>query len=250
MKIKMYFIFIAFMIPLFAITDADEVLYNVMNRLNNMDRYLIIEIEEINKKGNIKNKRMKYWAKWNDLSKKHFIKIQYEKPDNLFGVSYWVNYDKNGKENKWITMPFSGKLKNITNKKNINKGEFDLSELEIKIKDIDDYHNKIIDEDLVNGRATIVIVSKKNNSKGKVVLIKKIWVDKNNFFIHKVLYLNKKSKQIREIKLNKLVFIDKVPFLTQIFINDFKKKKMININFSDISLSHIKNDQIFIPMGK
>ena len=58
---------------------------------------------------------------------------------------------------------------------------------------IENHINSIIGYEIIKNRESIIIENKKVNKKGKVKLIKKIWIDKKDSFIHKVVYLNGKN---------------------------------------------------------
>ena len=50
MKLKISSIILLLFLPLYGSIEADKILYKVMNRFNNIDRSLVIEIKEIDKR--------------------------------------------------------------------------------------------------------------------------------------------------------------------------------------------------------
>ena len=224
--------------------EADEILYKTLQRFKGVDRCFTIEITEQKKNRNEKHKKFKSWTHWdeNHIKKERVLML---KPDRLKNVNFW-SHTSDGNVEKWMTLPKIGKLKKV--KGNFSKkDEFDFSELELKKENIINHFNSIVGEDNVNGRSTYIIENKKNNKKGEVKLIKKIWIDKNDFIIHKAVYINRKGKVIKEINLSELLIIDNYPILSKIDVKDFKKNKNISIRFSDIKFEKITTLDMFIP---
>ena len=59
-----------------------------------------------------------------------------------------------------------------------------------------------------------------------------------------------KGRVIKQILLRNPIVINNINLLSQIEINNFRKKININISLSDISFANIENINIFTPRGK
>ena len=230
--------------------EADEILTKVMNRLQGVDRSLVVKLFQEQKGKPTKEKVFHSWTHWNqDGEIRKMVKIQIEKPKDLSGTCYWMHEDLSENEKKWMTMPITGKLKDITNTP-IKKGEFNFSELEISKDDIENHSNRILGEELVNNRETVIVESIEYKSSGQIKLVKNIWIDKKDNFIHKAIFKNQKDRVIKQISLRNLEVINDIPVMTNIKIQNFRKKMNIQITFSDISFESIQDIEIFNPTAQ
>jgi len=247
MKITIFILLMIF--PLFS-NEADELLTLAMNRLKGIDQKMVVTLTQEQRGKPPKEQKFHSWTHWKSNNKVNkMVKILIEKPKELEGVSYWIQKDTLGVVKKWMTMPITGKLKDITGQPK-KKDEFDFSELEITRDDIDHNSNKILGKESVNNRETMIIESTAFLSSGEIDIVKKIWIDKKDYFIHKAVFQNRKGRVIKQILLSNPVVINNITLLSQIEINNFRKKININISLSDISFANIENINIFIPRGK
>ena len=143
--------------------DADNILLNVMNRLKGVDKTLFVELTQEQKGKPLKKQSFISWTHWDEIDKKKFVKILIKEPSDLAGVMYWSHLDSMKFEKKWMTMPITGKLKDITDIPP-NKDDFDFTELEVSQDDIVNHTNSIISEEILNNREIIIIESKKNDT--------------------------------------------------------------------------------------
>tara|TARA_Y100001968_G_scaffold196117_2_gene179945 strand:- start:1995 stop:2738 length:744 start_codon:yes stop_codon:yes gene_type:complete len=243
MIVKIYLVILVIFLNFSFGLEADEILYKTLERFKGIDRHFTIEIIE-QKNGKKKYKKFLSWTHWDmdNIKKERVLMI---KPDRLKNVNFW-SYSINGDIKKWMTMPKIGKLKEVRGNFS-KKDEFDFSELELKKENIENHLNSIIGSDIVNYRDTYIIENKKLNKKGEVRLIKKIWIDKKDYIIHKAVYINRKGKVIKEIYLSDLLMVNNYPILSTIQVVDFKKNKEVSILFSDISFDKIVDVDMFIP---
>ena len=242
MRLKIYFL-LFFVSYLYSI-EADDILYRTLNRFKGIDRHFTIEITEKKKNGKKTFKKFISWTHWSEdnIKKERVLML---KPDRLKNVNFWSHSSK-GNIKKWMTMPKIGKLKEVKGKFS-KKDEFDFSELELKKENIENHVNSIIGQGIVNNRDVYIIENIKNNKKGEIKLIKKIWIDKKDFIIHKAVYINRKGKIIKEIELSNLLFIDDYPILSKIKVKNYKKNKEIFISLSDITFDKLIDVDMFIP---
>ena len=243
MIVKIYLVILVFFLNFSFGSEADEILYKTLERFKGIDRHFTIEIIE-QKNGKKKYKKFLSWTHWDmdNIKKERVLMI---KPDRLKNVNFW-SYSINGDIKKWMTMPKIGKLKEVRGNFS-KKDEFDFSELELKKENIENHLNSIIGSDIVNYRDTYIIENKKLNKKGEVRLIKKIWIDKKDYIIHKAVYINTKGKVIKEIYLSDLLMVNNYPILSTIQVVDLKKNKEVSILFSNISFDKIVDVDMFIP---
>lgn len=219
---------------------ADEILTGISNHLNGRNRSMVID-SKIVKKGKIKKtQKIKvnlYWPENEDIKKITFI--DFLKPKQKLGVKYW-EYHRTDKVNKrWITMPVTGKLKDISNKK-IRKNDFDFSELQLTIKSISNHRNTIIDE-----TELLIIESISNINQQKKLL----YIDREFNFIQKVETFNKKNKITKTIECIEFQIIDNFKIASKVVMEDYKRKHTVNINIHNFKFHNFLDINIFQPKG-
>lgn len=239
-----------FLSNLAAVPSADDILLNVINRLAGIDRSMLIS-SDIYKKGKLNDHQvMKLSVYWPDNGKiEKMTNIIYEKPRKRAGVQFWEHVPLlENKPLRWITLPVTGKLKDITGK-NHKKSGFDISELQLNKKDIEDHSNKLIDQKKLNGYDVYIIESKKNKNNNRG-FTKILTIDKEHHFIWEVETKNKKGKLVKSIKCSDLQLINGIPVLTSIEVMMKKGKKKIKVKLSKIKFYPDFDLRIFQPLGK
>ena len=231
----------------FADETADQLLLKVANRLQGFDRSMIVESNVI-KKGKIKKSQefniSLHWPTNQSITK--MTLIEFIKPKRKSGVKYWEHiFSKENLVKKWITMPVTGKLKDIT-KKSPKTNDFDFSELQLTSKIISNHNNTIIQNDELQSKNLVVIEAISKNGRKKKLL----YVDNSLFLIQKVETFNKKNKMLKSITCDKFEMINKFKIATQISIDDFKKKHTVDIKIKNFQFTEFPDITIFNPRGK
>ena len=221
---------------------ADETLRRLSNHLYGLDRSMIVQ-SNIVKNGKIKeSQKVKISTCWPKKKKeKRLTLVEYLEPKRKIGVKIWeiIHWTK-PEGMKWMTMPLTGKLKDISNKKNI-KSKFDFSELYFSEEIILNYKNSILEN---SNNLIIESVSKNSNQK------KLIFINEKNRLIDKVEIYNNKNKLIKSILCEKFDNIDNNIFVSKIIIKDNKKKHEVVINITDFLIENFTDLSIFEPKGK
>ena len=232
-----------------SIPNADEILMKVINRLTGIDRSMQISSEFYKKDKLTEFQVLKIFVHWpvnGEVDKMTHIK--YEEPKKRKGVKFWEHSHKSvAKPFRWITLPVTGKLTDITDKKNRKKG-FDISELQLKKTDIENHTNKVIGSKVIEGREAYIIESlekkKKKNGNTKTLII-----DKEYFFIWEVITKNKNGKLIKSVSCRELKYINQIPILTEIDVNLKKGKKNIKVKLDQINFDPNFDSELFQPVG-
>ena len=166
--------------------------------------------------------------------------------DDLKDVKFWEHQYKNASPSKrWMTMPITGKLKDVTDKKP-NRNEFNLSELEITQEIINNYDNKILEESNLNDRAVIILESVQR-SKKKVS--KKLWIDKDEFFILKAEFYTKSGRKSKIINMGNFSVENEMTFPQSIHVEDLRKKITYKAKIENINLLPTFDINDFNPIG-
>jgi hypothetical protein len=196
----------------------------------------IVSTNSKDKKENRKFNLSVHWDMNNDRYKMIFIKENNGKKNCL---KAWTHHYKNHKVNKWILLPKSGKIKDVTGKKISEK--LDLSEVSVSL-DLLEKESEIKGKDVVNDIPCHLVEVIDNDE------IIKIWIDSIDFIIHKKEYYNKKSKLFKTVNFSMLVEEDGIKYYKEASIYNLKKKNKIDIIVQGISKKIFKDVEIFIPL--
>ena len=224
---------------------ASTILEKVMNRTEGLNHSFELHILKDQKGKPTKERKLKIWAYWpegKEHSRLSFVETL--APKNLSGVRFWEHRFKNGeKAKRWMTMPVTGKLKDVSDKKQ-NKNEFDFSELEITPEIIKEHNNSIIGNDIILDREVVVIESKKTTGKKSV---KKLWIDATDFFVLKAEFYTKSGRKSKSITMGKLSKIKDIIFPQEIVVDDIRKKTTYTVSIENIDLDIKINKADFHP---
>lgn len=240
-------IFIFSIVSLLDASVSEDILYRVLNRLEKIDHEYQVHYEERAKNKPIKIRFFStavHWPNSGDISKKVYLKML--KPKKMKEVQYWEHhFRETDKINKWMTMPVTGDLKDISNK-NKKSSSFDLSDIEITEELILTHDTEIVDQKSIESDSLIVIKCIKAKT-GSDLEHKMLWVNKKHFFVHKAEFYNNSGKLYKEIQCIDLYKDQDIVFPKEILIKDHKKKKEINIIISDVKFNSNFNLNIFKP---
>jgi hypothetical protein len=219
---------------------ADEILTKISNHLNGRNRSMIID-SKIVKKGEIKKtqeiKVNLFWPENEEVKKITFI--AFLKPKQKLGVKFWELHKQGEVNKRWVTMPVTGKLKDITHKK-IRKNDFDFSELQLTKESISNHENTIVDE-----TELIIIQSISNITQERKLL----YIDNEFNFIQKVETFNKKNKLTKTIECIEFQIIDNVKIASKVIMEDYRRKHTVNIIIHDFKFHNFLDISIFQPKG-
>jgi len=227
--------------------SANDVLEKVMNRTNGIDYSFQLSINKQQKGKPDKYKSLQislYWPPKGDLSRMSYVETL--APKNLIDVKFWEHRFKDASPSKrWMTMPITGKLKDVTDKKP-NKNEFNFSELEITPEIISNHDNKIIAQESLNGRDVIILESVQ---KSKKRVRKKLWIDASEFFILKAEFYTKSGRKSKTIDMGELSVKKEMTFPQSIHVEDLRKNIIYDVKIENINLSPTFNVNDFNPIG-
>ena len=102
--------------------SPNQVLEKAIKRLDNIDHKMTIKITSKDKNDKVETTNLELLVHWQtDKDKYKMVHIKELADGKKKGRQLWVHTYKNGKEKKWIRMPRSGKIKNLTGKKSSEK---------------------------------------------------------------------------------------------------------------------------------
>ena len=99
----------------------------------------------------------------------------------------------------------------------------------------------------LNNYSVYVIESVEKGKNGKVKKSKKLWVDKDNYFIHKAEFYTKSDRLYRSAECKDIQFVEGIAFPSKIFVEDLKSKSQMHLQLADIRLNPEFDLNIFIP---
>jgi len=225
---------------------AEEILLNSFHRMDGINYRFKVESKSSKKKKREKHFEISVlWpsdGKFLRQTRVTTILTKRKKPP-----SFWEHRYKNGKKaNKWMSLPVTGKLKDMTDKKN-RKKDFPMADLVVTKEDIRSHTHKLLPMEKFDTLSVYVVESIKKNKDGKVKESKKIWLDAESYMIIKVELYTGSGRLYRTVECSDFHYIDKILFPMSIYVQDLKSKTDIKINVKDIELNPEFNMDIFIP---
>ncbi len=225
---------------------AEDILLKTFHRMDGIDHSFRVYSQSGGK--NKKEKHFQASIHWpsegNIISQTRVTSInsKRKKPS-----SFWVHRFRDGaKTKKWMSMPITGKLKDVSDKK-ASKKEFSFSELSVTDEEIKAHDHTLLLKENIDTLLAYVIESKKINKKGKIKESKKLWIDAESYVILKVEFYTGSGRLFRSIECTDFHYVEDILFPLMIDIQDFKSKTDAKIAITDIILNPQFDMDIFIP---
>ena len=225
--------------------SVEKILLNTVHRLDSVNHQFSVNIREIGKKEKINNYQISIrWPENGDVMKETRIKpIKNKKAKSS---SIWEHQFNNGqKPKRWMTMPVTGKLKDISDKKSTK--EFTLADLEFTEKDIVENEHSILSTNKIGDYSVYIIESVVKGKNGKVKESKKIWINMRDYLIHKVEFYTKSGRLYRSVECTDIQNIAEIAFPQKIFVKDLKSKSEIVVKLNSIEINPQFESGLFIP---
>ena len=225
---------------------AEDILLKTFHRMDGIDHSFRVNSQNSGKKK--KEKHFQASVHWpsegNIISQTRVMSIdsKRKKPS-----SFWIQRFRDGtKTKKWMSMPITGKLKDISDKK-AGKKEFSFSELAVTDEEIKAHDHTLLPKENIDTLLAYVIKSKKMNKKGKIKESKKLWIDADSYMILKVEFYTGSGRLFRSIECSDFHYVEDILFPLMIDIQDLKSKTDAQIAIKDIILNPQFDLDIFIP---
>ena len=246
MKIITLFIYIASISFVFGEDlSVEEILLSTIHRLDSVNHQFSVNIKETGKKEKIKNYQISIqWPEKGDILKRTRVKPIQDKRKKPSSI--WEHQFKDGRKTKrWMTMPITGKLKDISDKKSTKK--FTLADLKFTEKEIAENENSILPSEKNGDHSVHVIKSVKKGKNGKVKKSKKIWINTDDYLIYKVEFYTKSGRLYRSVECTDVQTIEGITFPSKIFVKDLKSKSEIFVELDKIEINPQFEIGLFIP---
>ncbi|MCK4577889.1 MAG: outer membrane lipoprotein-sorting protein [Candidatus Marinimicrobia bacterium] len=238
---------------------AEELLMAVAERLHGVDQAATVIISQINRRDSIRTRYFKYWVHYPRSS--HSVikqtRVEIIEPDKAAGQKYWSLQSTDGSEEKWIYLPGSGKLQQISDRQRRRRELFDFSELELTHESIAAHTNTVVESQTLDGREVVLIKSIERSTPRLLKRTKKrtrrrpgyklLWIDSEHLVVVKAEFYNSKDKLTRSIKVTETVTLGNYQLAKAIETLDLKKKTRTTIEIRDLNLGKISNTAIFEP---
>ena len=247
MKFCQYLLSILFIASLCADNQtAEAILLKSFHRMDGIDHRFKVDSKESGKKKKEKHFQASvHWpSRGNFLRQIRITSIEtkMKKPS-----SFWEHrYKDRTKAKKWISLPVTGKLKDVSDKKT-GKKDFSYAALGVTEEDIRSHTHKLLPQEKIDTLLIYVVESIKKNKKGKIKESKILWIDAHSYMILKVEFYTGSGRLYRSVECSDYNYINEILFPKTINIQDLKSKMEIQLFITDIDLDPIFDNDIFIP---
>ena len=223
--------------------SPNQVLEKAIKRLDNIDHKMTIKITSKDKNDKVETTNLELLVHWQtDKDKYKMVHIKELADGKKKGRQLWVHTYKNGKEKKWIRMPRSGKIKNLTGKKSSEK--VDLSSVTMPLALLEKQIVFLEDQVVNEISCKVVEVQKKS---GNI----RFWIDPVDYIVHKKQFFNKESKLDKEVLYDGLTVKDDFKVYNHEIIRNKKKNSIVEIFLIAIEKKTFNNIDLFdIPIEK
>ncbi len=225
---------------------AEEILLKSFHRIDGIDHQFKVDSKAGGKKKKEKHFQVSiHWSTEGDILRQTritSIMTELKKPS-----SFWEHRYKDGtKTKKWMSLPITGKLKDVSNKK-ADKKDFSFADLSVTKENIRSHTHKLMPRENVDTLSAYVVESIVKNKKGKVKESKKLWIDSDSYMILKVEFYTGSGRLYRSVECSDFYYSNKILFPMSIYVKDLKSKTDIQIIIKDIELNPIFDMDIFSP---
>ena len=225
---------------------AEEILLQTFHKMDGINHRFKVDSKQSGKK-----KKEKYfqasihWPSNGELLRQIRITsiiTKQEKPS-----SFWEHRYKDAtKTKKWISLPITGKLKDVSDKK-AGKNFFSFTEFEVTEEEIKTHIHELLPNEQVDTLSSYVIESIKKSRSGKVKESKKLWIDANSYMILKAEFYTGNGRLYRSIECSDFQYKNNILFPMNIYVKDLRSKTDIQFTIKDIELDPEFDMNIFIP---
>ena len=225
---------------------AEDILLQTFHRMDGIDHRFKVDSKASGKKKKEKHFQASiHWPSEGNILRQTRITSTFPKGNKP--SSFWEHrYKDETKTKKWMSLPVTGKLKDVSDKKT-SKKDFSFSELGITDEDIKSHDHTLLHSENIDTLSAYVIESIELSNKGKVKESKKLWIDTDSYMILKVEFYTGSGRLYRSVECSDFHYINKILFPMSISMRDLKSKKDIQITVKDIELNPEFNMDIFIP---
>jgi len=225
---------------------AEDILLKTFHRMDGIDHSFRVHSQNSGKKNNEKyfHASVHWSSEGNIISQIRVMSIDSKRKK---ASSFWVHsFRDDTKTKKWMSMPITGKLLDVSDKK-AGKKEFAFSELGVTDEEIRSHDHTLLPQENIDTLLAYVIESKQKDKKGKIKESKKLWIATDSYMILKVEFYTGRGRLFRSIECSSFHYVEDILFPLMINMQDLKSKTDTRIAITDIMLNPQFDMDIFIP---
>jgi len=228
---------------------AEDILLKSLHRMDGIDHQLKVDSKSSGKKKKEKHFQASFhWPSDERLLRQTriiSIETKQKKPS-----SFWEHRYKDGtKAKKWISLPVTGKLIDISDKKT-GKKDFSFAELGVTEEDIRSNVHQLFPQEKVDNFLAYVVESIEKSKTGGTKGSKKLWIDADSYMILKVEFYTGRGRLYRSVICSDFKYFEGILFPLGIIVQDLKSKTNIQITIKDIALHPEFDMNMFIPQDQ
>ena len=208
-----------------------EILEKSIKRMDGIDHIISVEASTYKKNDEPKTKILNISVHYGEDSKNYKMIYLEEGSNGSKGRELLIHEMKDKTMRTWVKYPKSGKVKEVKDKKLSKK--IDISEITIPLSFIDKPITVIGDETVNDISCKVIEVI---NEDEKI----KLWIDLEDFIVHRKEYYDKKSKLYKSIVCTDLVSQDKVKFYKNLTTKYLKDKTTTELVVSEFKMTDLQ----------
>ncbi len=236
--------------------SATTLLRAVARRMAGVDQSSFITLTQTDRRDSMRVRQFRllvHYPQSSDSILKQSLVLVVQ-PEKSAGQKYWSWSMMDGRERRWIFLPGSRKLQEISHRSGRRNQDFDLSELEITAQQIEAHSHEVLDHPMLDGRETALIKSveigdqnRQPRGRQHKPSYKLLWIDPRSLLVRKAEFYSPHGRLLKRFLIEQTEVHGGLELATHIRIWDARQKKEAVLTIRDISLEPITDPGMFHP---
>jgi hypothetical protein len=237
--------------------EAVALLTAVSTRMHGIDQSSLITMTQTDRRDTVRTRQFRVWIHYaqpaDSIQKQSCVHMI--KPDISAGHKIWSWTMSRGQTRRWLYLPGSGKVREISRNRGSRSQDLDLSELELTRHQINSHTSTIVDRPIQDGRELILIRSveredpdeSRSRRRERKPDYKLLWIDPLTLLIRQVEFYSSRDRLRKRYRVERTQVLQGLELAISIRVWDAKQKRETLIALSELSLDPITDRRIFQP---